>query len=31
MCYAEFNDIIKSIAGLDADVISLEASRSIMK
>ena len=28
MCYAEFNDIIESIAALDADVISLESSRS---
>ena len=28
MCYSEFNDIIESIAALDADVISIEASRS---
>ncbi len=31
MCYAEFNDIIESIAALDADVISVEASRSDME
>jgi 5-methyltetrahydropteroyltriglutamate--homocysteine methyltransferase len=31
MCYAEFNDIIESIAALDADVISIEASRSDME
>ena len=30
MCYSEFNDIIDSIAGLDADVISIECSRSKM-
>ncbi|HEY0791508.1 MAG TPA: 5-methyltetrahydropteroyltriglutamate--homocysteine S-methyltransferase [Chthoniobacterales bacterium] len=30
MCYAEFNDIIEAVAALDADVISLEASRSAM-
>ncbi|MGA2034803.1 MAG: 5-methyltetrahydropteroyltriglutamate--homocysteine S-methyltransferase [Thermoguttaceae bacterium] len=30
MCYAEFNDIIQSIAALDADAISIEASRSDM-
>lgn len=30
MCYADFNDIIEDIAGLDADVISIEASRSDM-
>ncbi len=30
MCYCEFNDIIDSIAALDADVISMEASRSRM-
>ena len=30
MCYAEFNDIIESIAAFDADVISIEASRSRM-
>ena len=31
MCYCEFNDIISSIAALDADVISIEASRSKME
>ncbi|MFP4560661.1 MAG: 5-methyltetrahydropteroyltriglutamate--homocysteine S-methyltransferase [Thiohalorhabdus sp.] len=31
MCYAEFNDIIEAIAALDADVISVEASRSDME
>ena len=31
MCYCEFNDIIESIAALDADVISIEASRSNME
>jgi 5-methyltetrahydropteroyltriglutamate--homocysteine methyltransferase len=31
MCYAEFNDIIESIANLDADVISIESSRSKME
>jgi 5-methyltetrahydropteroyltriglutamate--homocysteine methyltransferase len=31
MCYAEFNEIIGSIAALDADVISIEASRSGME
>lgn len=31
MCYAEFNDIIESIAALDADVISIEAARSKME
>ncbi|BAS27809.1 5-methyltetrahydropteroyltriglutamate--homocysteine methyltransferase [Limnochorda pilosa] len=31
MCYSEFNDIIDAIAGLDADVISIEASRSGME
>ena len=30
MCYSEFNDIIDAIAALDADVISIEASRSSM-
>jgi 5-methyltetrahydropteroyltriglutamate--homocysteine methyltransferase len=30
MCYSEFNDIISSIADLDADVISIETSRSAM-
>lgn len=28
MCYCDFNDIIEVIAALDADVISIEASRS---
>ena len=28
MCYAEFDDIIETISQLDADVISIEASRS---
>lgn len=28
MCYSEFNDIIDSIADLDADVITIETSRS---
>lgn len=31
MCYSEFNDIIDSIADLDADVISIETSRSAME
>ncbi len=31
MCYSEFNDIIDSVAALDADVISIETSRSQMK
>jgi 5-methyltetrahydropteroyltriglutamate--homocysteine methyltransferase len=30
MCYSEFNEIIGAIAGMDADVISIEASRSQM-
>ena len=30
MCYCEFNDIMDSIASLDADVISIETSRSAM-
>lgn len=30
MCYAEFNDIMPSIAEMDADVISVETSRSAM-
>ena len=30
MCYAEFNDIIESIAEMDADVITIETSRSHM-
>ncbi len=28
MCYSEFNEIIQSISDMDADVISIEASRS---
>ncbi len=31
MCYSEFNDIIEAIAALDADVITLESSRSDME
>jgi 5-methyltetrahydropteroyltriglutamate--homocysteine methyltransferase len=31
MCYAEFNDIIASVAALDADVISVETARSRME
>ncbi len=31
MCYSEFNDIIDSIAEMDADVISIETSRSQME
>ncbi len=30
MCYSEFNDIIAAIADMDADVISIETSRSQM-
>jgi 5-methyltetrahydropteroyltriglutamate--homocysteine methyltransferase len=30
MCYSEFNDIIASIADMDADVITIETSRSDM-
>ncbi|MBL4585163.1 MAG: 5-methyltetrahydropteroyltriglutamate--homocysteine S-methyltransferase [Pseudomonadales bacterium] len=30
MCYSEFNDIIESIAKMDADVITIETSRSDM-
>jgi 5-methyltetrahydropteroyltriglutamate--homocysteine methyltransferase len=30
MCYAEFNDILPAIAALDADVITIETSRSNM-
>ena len=30
MCYSEFNDMIQDIAQMDADVISIEASRSKM-
>ncbi|TXL81947.1 5-methyltetrahydropteroyltriglutamate--homocysteine S-methyltransferase [Vineibacter terrae] len=31
MCYSEFNDIIDSIGAMDADVISIETSRSKME
>lgn len=31
MCYAEFNDILPAIAALDADVITIETSRSAME
>ena len=31
MCYSEFNDIIAAIANMDADVISIETSRSRME
>jgi 5-methyltetrahydropteroyltriglutamate--homocysteine methyltransferase len=31
MCYSEFNDIIAAIAGMDADVITIETSRSNME
>ncbi|MFZ4862166.1 5-methyltetrahydropteroyltriglutamate--homocysteine S-methyltransferase [Sphingobacterium sp. Mn56C] len=30
MCYSEFNDIIRDIAAMDADVITIETSRSQM-
>lgn len=30
MCYSQFNDIIEAIAGMDADVITIETSRSDM-
>jgi len=30
MCYSQFNDIIQSIADMDADVITIETSRSNM-
>ncbi|CAM3787208.1 5-methyltetrahydropteroyltriglutamate--homocysteine methyltransferase [Vibrio aerogenes CECT 7868] len=30
MCYSEFNEIIESVAALDADVITIETSRSNM-
>jgi 5-methyltetrahydropteroyltriglutamate--homocysteine methyltransferase len=30
MCYSEFNDIITAIAAMDADVITIETSRSNM-
>ena len=28
MCYSEFNDIIQAVGAMDADVISIETSRS---
>lgn len=31
MCYSEFNDIIEAIAHMDADVITIETSRSHME
>ena len=31
MCYSEFNDIINAIGAMDADVISIETSRSKME
>ncbi|HEX2975644.1 MAG TPA: 5-methyltetrahydropteroyltriglutamate--homocysteine S-methyltransferase [Bacteroidales bacterium] len=31
MCYSEFNDIIRHIAKMDADVITIESSRSQME
>jgi 5-methyltetrahydropteroyltriglutamate--homocysteine methyltransferase len=31
MCYSEFNDIIQHIAAMDADVITIECSRSQME
>ncbi|GLH39050.1 5-methyltetrahydropteroyltriglutamate--homocysteine S-methyltransferase [Pseudomonas moraviensis] len=31
MCYSEFNDVIESIAAMDADVITIETSRSDME
>ncbi|OZI30145.1 5-methyltetrahydropteroyltriglutamate--homocysteine S-methyltransferase [Bordetella genomosp. 10] len=31
MCYSEFNDIIESIGAMDADVITIETSRSNME
>ena len=31
MCYSEFNDIIDAIAAMDADVVSIESSRSKME
>jgi 5-methyltetrahydropteroyltriglutamate--homocysteine methyltransferase len=31
VCYSEFNDIITSIAAMDADVITIETSRSQME
>jgi 5-methyltetrahydropteroyltriglutamate--homocysteine methyltransferase len=31
MCYSEFNDIIEAVAAMDADVVSIESSRSQME
>lgn len=31
MCYSEFNDVIKNISDMDADVITIECSRSQME
>ena len=31
MCYSEFNDIIDAVAAMDADVVSMETSRSGME
>jgi 5-methyltetrahydropteroyltriglutamate--homocysteine methyltransferase len=31
MCYSEFNDIMEHVAAMDADVISIETSRSAME
>jgi 5-methyltetrahydropteroyltriglutamate--homocysteine methyltransferase len=31
MCYSEFNDVIQAIADMDADVITIETSRSDME
>ncbi|HEY7877031.1 MAG TPA: 5-methyltetrahydropteroyltriglutamate--homocysteine S-methyltransferase, partial [Gemmatimonadaceae bacterium] len=31
MCYSEFNDIVDSVAAMDADVVSMETSRSRME
>src|SRR3546814_1752747 len=31
MCYSEFNDIIRAIGAMDADVISIETARSRME
>jgi 5-methyltetrahydropteroyltriglutamate--homocysteine methyltransferase len=31
MCYSEFNDILPAIAALDADVLTIETSRSAME
>jgi 5-methyltetrahydropteroyltriglutamate--homocysteine methyltransferase len=31
MCYAEFGDILDAITGMDADVLSIETSRSKME